>query len=93
MPFRKRFVSVVWVSKEVKETAKLRVSSLYPPYVFTPFSFMCKNLVDEEMSLFSFPSEGFKLKGDRKGRGLFVKSPQQKLRFFIPYSPLSAASV
>jgi hypothetical protein len=54
---------------------------------------MCKNLVDEELSFFSFPSEGFKLKRDREGRGLFVKAPEQKLRFFIPYLPLSAASV
>jgi hypothetical protein len=61
--------------------------------MFSPFYFMCKNVVDEEMSLFSFPSEGFKLKGDRKGRGLFVKSPQQKLRFFIPYLPLCVACI
>lgn len=54
MPFKERSVLVVWVSKEVKGTAKLEVSSLYPPYVFTPLSFMCKNLVDEELSFF-FP--------------------------------------
>jgi len=71
----------VWVSREAKGVAKLGVNSLYPPYVFTSFSFVCKNLVDEEM----FFKEGFSLKRER---GLFVKAPEQKLPAF--YSVLAS---
>lgn len=37
MTFKKRFVSVVWVSIEVERVARLGVSSLYPPYVLLHF--------------------------------------------------------
>jgi hypothetical protein len=72
-----------------REGCKVRGKFFVPTICFTPFSFMCKTLVDEEIFL-----KGKVLTEEsRRGRGVFLKVTEQKLPVFIPYVPLSAANV
>lgn len=72
-----------------REGCKVRGKFFVPTVCFTPFSFMCKSLVDEEIFL-----KGKVLTAERRrGRAVFLKASEQKLPVFIPYVPLSAASV
>ena len=71
------------------EGCKVRGKFFVPTVCFTPFPFMCKSLVDEEIFL-----KGKVLtEKSRRGRGVFLKVTEQKLPVFIPYVPLSAANV
>jgi hypothetical protein len=72
-----------------REDCEVRGKFFVPTVCFTPFSFVCKSLVYGE----TFLKGRVQTEGRKRGRGVFLKVPEQKLPVFIPYAPLSEGSV
>lgn len=72
-----------------REDCKVRGKFFVPTVCFTPFSFMCKSLVDEEIFL-----KGVVLTEERqRRRGVFLTASEQTLPVFILYVHLSTGNV